>query len=92
MTNSHHDAGIIVTLLNRIRILRLPRALNLRRKVSHGHPLSELDIDFLREIFRDAQTQSARWTDHPELRDVGGRFVHILHEITTIALENEQRA
>ena len=91
MKTSHHDSGIIVALLNRISILRLPRTLNMRRKVSHGYQLNDLDIEFLREIFRDMQSQPTRWTEHPEMHGIAGRFVHILHEITTIALENEQK-
>ncbi len=55
MTESNKDAGIIQVLAMRLETQRLPRALDLKKKVDRGERLSERDIAFLKEVFSDAE-------------------------------------
>lgn len=89
MTNPDNDAGLIVTLLERMRTQRLPRALSIKEKVDAGGTLDEFDLAFLDEVARDAETLKPMWDRHPELQDIAARMIHLYHEITKRALENE---
>lgn len=84
--------GIIVALLERMRTQRLPRILSMKEKVDAGERLDSFDIHFLNEAFEDAQHQSSVWGQHPEFEDIVASVVHLYHEITSKALENEERA
>jgi hypothetical protein len=83
------DTGVIVTLLERMRTQRLPRALDIKEKVDRGEKLDEYDIDFLEQVFADASDLKPLWDRHPEVQEIAGRVVHLYHEITAKALQNE---
>lgn len=86
------DAGLIVTLLDRMRTQRLPRALNLKAKVDAGGTLDSFDIEYLHEVFTDATHLKALWDRHPELNDIAGQLITLYHDITERALANESGA
>ncbi|MFD2111980.1 hypothetical protein [Thiorhodococcus fuscus] len=92
MSDSQVEAGVIVAILDRMRTQRLPRALDLKEKVDQGERLDSFDIQFLQEVFDFTQSQQHTWEKHPELHDIIARLVHLYHEITTKALENEEKA
>lgn len=83
------ETGIIVTLLERMRTQRLPRALDLKAKVDAGGTLNDFDIQFLEEVFTDANNLKTTWERHPELVEIVSKLIHLHHEITTRALANE---
>jgi hypothetical protein len=91
MTDSENadDAGVIVTLLDRLSTQRLPRVLAIKEKVDAGGTLDDYDIDFLGQVFEDANGIKALWDRHPELHEIGGRLIHLYREITERALANE---
>ncbi|EXJ16970.1 hypothetical protein [Imhoffiella purpurea] len=92
MIDQQLEAGIIVTLLDRMRTQRLPRALDLKEKVERGDRLDSFDIQFLQDVFEDAQGMQHKWDSHPELHEIIAKITHLYHEITSKALENEEKA
>ena len=93
MTESEtDDAGIIVTLLDRMRTQRLPRALEIKAKVDAGATLDDYDIEFLGQVFEDTNNVKGLWDRHPELHEIGSSLVHLYREITERALANETAA
>ncbi len=92
MTDVDKDTGIIYVLLERMEKIRLPRALDLKAQVDRGETLSSTDIDFLSQVLEDAKQIQPILERHPEYQNLVGRVIHLYHEITSKALENEQRS
>ena len=90
MTSPSDDLGVIQTLLQRLNEFRLPRLLAVKQKVDAGETLADEDIDFLREVFEDANRAKPIIDRHPEYQDLVARILHLYSEITAKALDNEQ--
>lgn len=91
MTQSSEDTGVILALMERFNEQRLPRALEIKKRVEHGECLSEPDIAFLEEVFKDANHVIPLIDKHPELQPIATRAVSLYKEITEKALENEKQ-
>ena len=59
MTDASKDAGLIQVLVERLETHRLPRTLSIKEKVDGGETLDKFDIEFLEEVFKDAQRTRA---------------------------------
>ena len=92
MTQSSKDTGVILALMERFNEQRLPRALELKKKVEQGECLSEPDIAFLDEVFRDANHVMPLVDQHPNLEPIATRAISLFKEITEKALENEKQS
>jgi len=92
MTQSSEDTGVILALMQRFNEQRLPKALTLKVRVEEGECLSEHDIAFLDEVFRDANHVMPLIDKHPELQPIATRAVSLYKEITEKALENEKQS
>jgi N-acetylglutamate synthase-like GNAT family acetyltransferase len=92
MSNISKDTGTIFALLERFETQRLPRALALKEKVSQGERLGDTDIDYLKQIFTDAQQIKPLLDRYPEYESLVSRAIQLYKEITDKALENEQTA
>ncbi len=87
---SNDEDGVIVALLERLSNHRLPRALDLKARVDEGARLDDNDVAFLKRVLESAQEVKRVADRHPEYQDVVARAIHLYHEITTKALENEE--
>jgi len=85
------EAGTIQVLLQRLNDFRLPKALDLKKKVDRGEKLDSYDIDFLETVLADATKAQELVAKHPEFKSLVGMLMTLYGEITTKALENEQR-
>ena len=92
MKDPKHDAGLAQALLDRMSNQRLPRALELKERVDAGAALSSLDLQFLDEVFADAQSIQPLVERHPEYQQLVSRAIHLYKEILDRAMENEKKA
>ena len=91
VAKSDQDAGTIQALLERLQKFRLPRALDLKKRVDAGEPLNDEDMTFLKRVFEDAAGAQKLAARNPELQTLVVRLVGLYDEITKKALENEDR-
>lgn len=88
--NPSKDEGVIAVLVERFNKERLPRILRLKERVDSGEKLSDMDISFLQEVFKDANNVLPLGDRHPEYQDLMARVIRLYHETTEQALKNEQ--
>ena len=88
--NTSKDEGVIAVLVERFNKERLPRTLRLKERVDSGEKLSDTDINFLQEVFKDANHILPLGDRHPEYQDLMAKVIRLYHEITEQALKNEQ--
>ena len=89
MTEASNDAGMIQVLAERLESQRLPRALSIKEKVDSGEVLDEYDIEFLEQVFEDANTIKPLIDRHPEWQPLAAKMITLYKEITEKALENQ---
>jgi hypothetical protein len=90
--SSQKDAGTIQVLLTRLETVRLPRALELQKRVERGERLEESDTQFLSRVFEEARGALPLVTRHPELQPLISQLTSLYTQITSKALENEQKS
>jgi hypothetical protein len=90
MTESSKDTGMIQVLAERFEKQRLPRALSIKEKVDAGEVLDEFDIEFLEQVFEDANTIKPLLDRHPEWQPLAAKMVTLYKEITEKGLENQK--
>ena len=92
MTVSPGDAAVRAALLKRMTEFRLRRALKLKQSVERGETLTDSDIAFLKRVFKDARDIQPLVDRSPEYQDLCVRMIHLYHQITGRALENEKNS
>jgi hypothetical protein len=92
MSTSQTDAGTIQALLERLNKQRLPRALELKKRIDAGGRLEDGDIDFLHRVFEDANHVRGIIAKHPEYEKLVAQLISLYSEITKKALENEENS
>lgn len=90
MSDTSHDAGVILALVERFNRQRLPRALELKARVDAGETLNDFDMHFLEEVFADARRIQPYAERHPEYLELVAKATHLYREILDKALENEK--
>ncbi len=90
MNDHHEDPGVISVLMERFEKQRLPRALSIKEKVDGGARLDNFDLAFLEEVLSDSTRVKPLLDRHPEYQKLAASVMHLYHEITAKALENEQ--
>lgn len=91
MAEISKDVGALTAIGERLVNTRLPRALEIKERVDLGEVLTDYDISFLEEVFNDAREIGPILSQNPQYQDIAARVISLYKEITTKALENQQR-
>ncbi len=91
MSESEKEDGVIQVLATRFETQRLPRALELKKKVDGGERLNDLDLAFLEEMIGDAARIKPMIDQNPEWQKVFAQATELFSEITSKARENEEQ-
>lgn len=91
MPNQIDDATVQV-LLDRLVKFRLPRTLDIKKRIDAGERLTDSELGFLTSALEDAQQSAKFVVRHPEIHALGAQIVQLYDEIVRKALENEKHA
>ena len=92
MNDSAGELGTIYALIERFEKQRLPRLLELKKRVDKGEVFSESDIQFITEVTHDAQRSKPLIDRHPEWHKFCAEVIHLYEEVVEKALENEKKS
>jgi hypothetical protein len=92
MPGQHDDDATLQALLQRLVKFRLPRTLDIKRRVDAGERLADSEVDFLKQALDDAHDAAKYVVRNPELHAVGAQVAQLYEEIVRKAVENETRA
>ena len=91
MEESADELGTIYALMVRFEKQRLPRLLELKKRVDEGGVLSESDSKFMFQVTLDAQRSKRLIDRHPEWHKFCSEVIHLYEEIAEKALDNEKK-
>jgi len=92
MNNSADEFGVIYALIERFEKQRLPRLLEIKKRVDKGGVFSKSDIQFMYQVTLDAQRSKRLIDRHPEWHKFCADVIHFYEEIVEKALENEKKS
>ena len=91
MSSDSTDKGVIAVLMKRFEERRLPRALDIKKRVENGERLSESDLAFLNRVLEDSHEITRLAEKYPEYQKLYSQRAALFGEITHKALENEEK-
>ncbi len=92
MYSALENEGVLEVVMERFQKHRLPRILDIKKLVEGGATLSDMDISFLEEVFKDTEQYKGFVDKHPEFQALYAKMVHLYEDITDKALANERNS
>jgi len=86
------ELGVIYALVERFEKQRLPRLLELKKRVDQGEVFSESDIRFMSQVVLDAQRSKRLIDRHPDWHKFCSEVINLYEEIAEKALDNENKS
>jgi len=90
MSNEISDTGLIEVLLERLEKQRLPRLLDIEKKLDAGESLFDEDLDFLENSIVDARKAIPLIDRHPEYQALAAQVMELYKTISEKALQAEK--
>ena len=92
MTDKQEELGVITALLDRLANRRLPRVLDIKKKVDGGEKLDSANMAYLERVLEDASEVQRMMAINPlpEYEELMAQVAHLYKQITSKALENEK--
>lgn len=90
MDKNPADEIAITAMMKRFAEQRLPRAMQLKKKVSEGGTLNDTEMMFLETVFNDAKYVLPFSDKYPEYQELVTKAIDIYTEITQQALNNQK--
>lgn len=85
------DIGVISALLHRLIGNRIPRLLELKKRVDNGEVLGEFDLHLLERILADDRSSLSYVERRPSVKPLYAQVIALCHEIAAKGLENANR-
>lgn len=88
---SRRKRGVAQALLLRLNSERLPRALQLKKQVDRGEPLSDYDKRYLKRVLGEASSIRHSVRDQPQYDQLITRMLDLYGEIMQKGAENANK-
>ena len=92
MNDTSKELGVLSALIDRFTHRRLPRMLEIKKRVDAGECLEGHELEFLEVVGSDTLKNLPKVAAHPELKELLGKALNLYHEIVAKAMENEQKS
>lgn len=90
LSKKEAELGTVTAIIKRFSVSRLPRLKGIKEYIDKGNPLTEPQINYLSEVFEDAQRALPYIDEHPELQDSSTKIVALYQAIMEKAVTNEE--
>lgn len=90
MDQKEEDRATLTAIMERFNKWRYPRVLEIKGRLERQETLTDQDMKFLDRVFEATQDVLPIIERNPEYHEIASKAVALIHDVTTLALENEQ--